>query len=286
MPAKATQVKSFVSTITPLDARGYLKTSKKNRHLSPRKITQFADDLKEGRWDVNGEAIIFNDKGKLINGHHRMHAIVEADTAMRTLVVTGVSEAAVDTIDTGRSRRAWDLLEVKGVAEGMASKVAASAARWCLMFHSHRMDKANKGQIIELQRSFTNRDIVKYVKQNPKLMDSVALVMETGTRKLIPPGIMAALHYEFSAINKAQAAEFTEQLLTGVALGKNSPVRWLRNRLEESAVYKHRRLNPEHKAAITIRAWNMWRDKEPFKTNIQYKAGRRKGGKMYFPQPK
>ena len=93
-------VTSKVETITPEIARDYLSKNSRN----PRKtmdrsvIRKYADDIEAGLWQLNGEAIIFDEDGFLKNGQHRLCAVILANKPIRTLVVRGV----------GREITTWD----------------------------------------------------------------------------------------------------------------------------------------------------------------------------------
>ena len=66
-----------------------------NRRLSPVRIRKFADEMQNGMWVYNGESIIVSESGRLLDGQHRLHAIVD-------------SGAEIELIDRRRSRpRQW-----------------------------------------------------------------------------------------------------------------------------------------------------------------------------------
>lgn len=99
-------MKTEVIEITPEVARVYLKQNTNNRNLIKRKLAQYAKDMKEGRWVLNGEPIQFDDSGELINGQHRLNACIRSNSAFTTLVVFGVSgEEMGDAIYMARMRK-------------------------------------------------------------------------------------------------------------------------------------------------------------------------------------
>jgi hypothetical protein len=93
------------TTITPKMAITMLEESKKsggrNRNLRDRAVTRYADDMIAGRWQDNGQPIVFNGSAMILDGQHRLHAIVKSGIPQRTLVVRGVEGDAMLTIDTG-----------------------------------------------------------------------------------------------------------------------------------------------------------------------------------------
>ena len=61
---------SIVETITPQKAQEYLAKSGGNRNISKPVVTSYATTMREGKWILNGEPIVFDVDGVLLNGHH------------------------------------------------------------------------------------------------------------------------------------------------------------------------------------------------------------------------
>ena len=107
-------IESVVETITPAKAREYLKKNTNNyRKMSRSVIRSYADDIKNGRWELNGETIIFGKDGVLKDGQHRLAAIVLAGKPADILVVRGV-ETDAHKIDIGKRRTDVDILNAEG----------------------------------------------------------------------------------------------------------------------------------------------------------------------------
>lgn len=70
-----TSLKFSVVEITPKDAEVLLSKYLHNRPISRDK---YAIQMSEGKWHLNGEAIIINDKGLTDNGYHRLAACIQA----------------------------------------------------------------------------------------------------------------------------------------------------------------------------------------------------------------
>lgn len=73
-------------TITPEMASEWLKKNVVNRGLRMTQVRIFADDMKRGQWDETQQSIGFNFKGELIDGQHRLHAIVMAGVSVKMQV--------------------------------------------------------------------------------------------------------------------------------------------------------------------------------------------------------
>jgi hypothetical protein len=116
--------------VTPEMAADWLEQNEKNRTLSKGVVGQLVDDIRHDRWVLNGETIKFDINGRLIDGQHRLHAVVQSNTPVDMMVIRGLSPESQLTIDIGRPRTAGGQLQVTGVpnANNLAS-IAASLIR-------------------------------------------------------------------------------------------------------------------------------------------------------------
>lgn len=107
---------TFVTeNISPAKAQEYLRTSLGNRPISKVYVRSYADTMRKGGWMLNGIPIIFDVNGHLMDGHHRLLAIIEANIPVRMDVCRGVSSDVFTTFDTGRHRNVGQILAMQGV---------------------------------------------------------------------------------------------------------------------------------------------------------------------------
>lgn len=102
-------MKSGIETITPKQAKAWLNGHQNIRPINQRTVASLAHDITQGNWKVTHQGICFNEKDELVDGQHRLHAIVEADRPVRMMVSTIRGITAQDPIDEGR-RRSLSLL--------------------------------------------------------------------------------------------------------------------------------------------------------------------------------
>lgn len=81
------KMKSEMKTITPTLAKKYLEKRHLMRNPSPRHVALYAEDIREGRWIDNGATIVLGPDGELVDGLHRLMAVVEANKSIKSLVV-------------------------------------------------------------------------------------------------------------------------------------------------------------------------------------------------------
>lgn len=78
-------------------------------------MNRYKAEMLAGRWKENGQPIVFEGNNYLVDGQHRLRAIIEADIPVKSLVVYGVDTDAAMTIDTGLSRTLGDVFMMRGV---------------------------------------------------------------------------------------------------------------------------------------------------------------------------
>ena len=122
---------STVETITPEQAAAWLKTSRGNRPILTRFVHTIARDIASGKFALNGEPIIIDNQGSLIDGHHRLAAIVLSGVSVRSFVARGVDPLSFRSIDSGRSRSASDAASLSGMSNNVHRIAAASRLLLC-----------------------------------------------------------------------------------------------------------------------------------------------------------
>jgi len=121
-----------IETITPEMAREWLdktRDTKLNRNIRPANVSELASAVRSGEWDDRlGGTIIIGAYGVVIDGQHRLSAIVETGISMQFIVIvdTSLVSAIGLPLDIHARRSPADLL---GTAPKVAQiiRLAASA---------------------------------------------------------------------------------------------------------------------------------------------------------------
>lgn len=77
-----------VTSINPATAQRILSTSPGNRTLSRASVESYARDMRAGNWKLTHQGILLGKGGMLIDGHHRLTALVAANVTLPFVVVT------------------------------------------------------------------------------------------------------------------------------------------------------------------------------------------------------
>ena len=243
-----------VREITPDLAEKWLATSEGNRNLSPAIVARFAKDIAEDRWNVNGETIVMDDEGRLLDGQHRLAACVEAKKSFSTFVVHGVPRAAFATLDSGRKRMVADVLHIAGHTD---TKTLSAALNVVLALNSSAPSTAYN------YKAVTNSNALTVLEQHVGITESILFssrLISANKVAFISRGNLAGLHYAFSQKSPAAADDFVETLCTGELLTRESPIFMLRKRLDEMTRNRGSQPRAYTVWAFTIQAWNAWRE--------------------------
>lgn len=83
-----------IEQIDPARAAVYLACNTGNRPLDPARVQRFARAIRRGRWQADRGAIEFAADGRLVNGQHRLFAIVATGRTLAVAVRRRTEEAA------------------------------------------------------------------------------------------------------------------------------------------------------------------------------------------------
>lgn len=122
--------------ITPQMAKDILDETKKafaadntknyqNRRVRNGTVNLYSKDMEDGNWEINGATIVFDQKGRLMDGQHRLNSIIKSGVTQICIVVRGVKDTAMPTIDSGLKRSLENYLQfqAESYTNGSASAV-------------------------------------------------------------------------------------------------------------------------------------------------------------------
>lgn len=123
-----TKITTTIETITPAMAAEYLKSNVVNRRLYSKAINTYADDMANGKWNLDGESIKFDELGRMIDGQHRLNACVKCGKPFTTIVMRGLPEESFVTLDSGKVRTPGDVLSIMEIPN--ATNIAATISKY------------------------------------------------------------------------------------------------------------------------------------------------------------
>jgi hypothetical protein len=236
-----------VTTLTPGLAAELLRRNPDNRNLRRTKVTQFASDIKAGRWSFNGEAFIVSREGLLNDGQHRAHAVVEANKPIQALFVFGIDRDTRTTVDQGAAKSACDFLAMEGVPN---AAIQASLTRQLIAY------ERSGGQSVSGAPNVTNADVLERVTVDPMIAPSAVFAAAHSKRakSFLPPALIGLCLYVFSQIDPDDAEAYMVQVCDGENIAKRDPAYTVRDRL--LGLTSNSR---DLKLHIVFRGWNAFR---------------------------
>ncbi|MHB1496812.1 MAG: hypothetical protein ACYCXN_02715 [Acidimicrobiales bacterium] len=237
---------AVVATVRPQTAEQWLdELQRKNRKISPNVVSRYARAMSSGDWRVNGEAIVFSDKGMLMNGQHRLTACVASREPLKVLIVVGVpdTDEMMATFDGGSVRTGGQVL---GMASYHNPNVLSSMADIVYKYENNIQLTAKIDSVARLHTVERHPDMTKYTGVKQQVARAFAN---------FPGSLYCGLHYLFTRVNEKKAEEFTNQFLTGYGLQKGQPVAALRTAAIRSSQGRSRMAHTLW-YQLVIKVWN------------------------------
>ncbi len=242
----ATNCYTRIEDVTPEMARDILARNTHNRSIRARHVTSLVKDLKAGKWCMNGDTICIAEDGTLIDGQHRLTAVVISGVTASMMVVYNLpnDQDVFGTKGIGKSRHYADVLTIAG-----AKNAAVLATALSLTF---RCDEGAMFQAV----TFTNNEVVEFYHIYTGMEESVSKCLRS--RGMVPASILASCHYMFCRRDRDAADKFVEDTITGVGLAAGDPVLALRDRFIRNTK-SSAKLPQSVLMGLTIKAWNQRR---------------------------
>jgi len=207
-------------TLTPEMAVTLLDSNRHNRPIRDQHVKRIAAQIRAGKWRYNGDTIKVADTGNVLDGQHRLWAIIEAKTPVETIIVRGITEDAFATIDTIRSMRSGgDVLALKGVERHR--NYVSEGLKWLLRWQRGCIDTWRQPQ-----HRIENSDVEEAFEKHPTFTKAVerAAVL----RGVANPSITSFIFYVLSNRDFELGERLFETLRNPVRVRVNDPFFQLR----------------------------------------------------------
>lgn len=262
--------------VTPAMAEKWLTENTHNRHLNDRTVAALAGAMLRGEWVENGDAIRFAVPRVLLDGQHRLHAVVRSGITIRTDVVEGLPVDAQMTMDVGRKRSFADILKLRGETDW--NSVAALTTR---------IYKWETGQIRSINRPASHAQLLAiWEKNHAEIRSSISVAHAVRRQLPMTISILALGAFLFQQLDDEDCAAFFDGIKDGAGLEEGSPILAFRRLvLNEMATNnrRHGRMNEVLLLALLIKAWNAYRAGETVQL-LKWRSGGAKPESFPVPQ--
>jgi hypothetical protein len=216
-------VSKITSTVESVDADKaamMLRSSTVNRPLSRATVDHYAAVMKRGEWLLNGEAVVFSERGRLLNGHHRLHAITKVGAPVPLLIVRGVADESFKTFDGGKKRSTSDVLGIRGEVN---TRVLGAALRTFEFLTNGATARA----------TFTPSRALQLLEQEPQIRYwSNQYVNHAKVKSIFTASLPGVLALASKRYGSEPLEVFLKQLESGAGLEAKSPALTLRERFQ------------------------------------------------------
>lgn len=237
-----------VEEITPVIAADWLTQNTHNRKLSDKLVSTYAETMAEGEWRLNGEPIIFDKNGRLQSGQHRLMAVIESNTTITSVVVRGAEPESIYSLESGRRRRMTDVLTLMGETD-VAN--IASTLSWTWRWENDLMDRSGETPV--------HTHLIRLLSKNPELREEISQGRRVTSALGWSAGLMTALYHQLYKIDSDDCVTFWDHIVTGENLNNDHPA-FVFRRWSNRAKLSDRRPTMPTVAAVTIKAWNAYRE--------------------------
>lgn len=268
-----TNLRIEYTEITPEIAAEMLrKNVANNRSLMATTVAKYANLMSKGQWDTQtGDTIKISKDGFVIDGQHRLHAVVKSGITIHSFIAYGLDVESFRNIDVGQSRKLSDALHF---AEIPTSKVVASAIQlyWNLksgvymgvMRSPETPQRGTGGSMSYVSKGATSLrlsalDIEKIYFENEAKWYRYINTYLKKCRVIDTSSNIAGMWAYLADINEQDAKEFISRLIEGDGLEFGSPILALRNRLLAAKSTKAGFLSSAERRAVYVSAWNAFR---------------------------
>lgn len=222
-----------------------------NRSIRHGHLERLCSDMRAGLWDAsNGETLKFKSPkegekyGSLVDGQHRLHAIIETGSTFTLPCLIGVSEDSFATLDSGSKRTFADLLGQKQIHNKNA--VAAGTVVLEQFYQGNFRTK-----------SISHRALLNRFNQHPELEHYANAVPICA--KVLKPSEAVFFSYVFNSIAPKKGTTFMHLLANGGA-SEGQPVHELREKLLSLRIKRptgHTYVARDFLIGSVFKAWNM-----------------------------
>jgi len=204
-----------VVTVTPEMAMSLLDANTNNRPLNQQHVNRIANQIIGGKWKFNGDSIKLAKNNDILDGQHRLWAVVEAKQPIETVIVRDLESDAFATIDTLRKPRSGaDVLSMHGVTHHRV--IISTSLQWLIRWQRKTIENfrapVNRVENSDIEQAFTD---------NPGIMRAAERASKC--RGLTSAGMIAFFYFILTNRNPDLAERMIHTLENPAGVGVNDP---------------------------------------------------------------
>ena len=221
-----------VEDITPEYAQKILEyKNSNNRTFRKTNLNKLVQTINSNEWKVTNQGIAFDCHGNLLDGQHRLMAIVQTGRTIKMIVARNMAPKIFNVIDTGAVRRANDILYIGGCTSN--SKTIAAAIKIYLHYQKYPTGSWGRGG------KSSHNEIFDCFKENESSWNNINIFISTSYRKFAFFNRGVGIAFYKLLLDKGYSTEIIESFFTKFSQGSNldidDPMLSFRNQLMQKA---------------------------------------------------
>lgn len=215
--------------VTPKLASEILEKNTSNREVRKNKVDLYCEKIENGEWILTHQGIGIAEDGTLIDGQHRLMAIVKANISVEMLVSRNVSKETYTKIDDGIIRSLGDKLNISTRAATVIGTASKLYSRWS--------GKAEFESIKKINSLLLNPTLELFEKEpgGAKYFSTAPVVLAAVYSKISKPADAKYIENMYSNLVKGNLGELTyigqdyfSQVARGITKSENFQDRYTR----------------------------------------------------------
>lgn len=203
-----------MEVVTPEIAKRWLSTSPGNRKIRKNYVQALCRAMVSGAFSRTGDTVKFLADGSLIDGHHRLEAIIASGVTVELLVARGVAAESIPDIDRGQSRSLADVLHFAKVPSGRH----VSGVTRALFLMEHGVFFAKNGLV------FAAPDMSDILDRWPQAVEPLGFTANPHRSVIKSPTMIHAIALWLLHRGGMDAWDAAKEILTGEGIAPDSPV--------------------------------------------------------------
>lgn len=162
-------MKTIIKTITPDFAKELLDKNTSNRPISAKRVSYYASLMTQGKWHLTHQGIAISENDVIIDGQHRLMAVVKADIPIKFNVTTGADDESFKFVDVGYTRTTANIFSIEGIRN--YTRHAAGIGK----YHNFKKSQTSLavGNSRRLELNLTHDDYLDFYKEHEQLLINI-----------------------------------------------------------------------------------------------------------------
>lgn len=244
-----------VVQITPDMARQWLERNIGNRPKYLSHVKKLETAIRAGKWKMTGDAIRFSETGKMIDGQHRLQAILDSGMSVPCVVMRELGDDIFDVIDSGKMRGKSDILHIEYGLPVETCGILSTCASIAIDYEKEQYGfgcKADKSEISV------------FIDANTSIIGAAEYAQMLPRQSPVPRSMAAFFYFHASVKDQDAAQRFLERFMVGAVNGADDNLLHMRN-LCLNAKAIRRPISKAETVWRLVKIWNSEQRGTPFK---------------------